>query len=215
MYNTSYSVLGVLISRVAGVSLGEFFRSRIFVPLGMKDTAFAVTPEKIGRLTTCYHTNAFNGQAEVFDGMQASGWATPPTFPSGSGGLVSTIDDYLLFASMMHNYGISASARILERRTVELMTSDHLTVAQKGHAPFVPDFWDQYGWGFGMSVVARCNNIGPSVGSFGWDGAFGTFWCSDPKEDMISILMMQRAMTPFLSQIESDFYSLAYQTIGD
>jgi CubicO group peptidase (beta-lactamase class C family) len=214
MYNTSSYVLGILIARAAGVSFEKFLTERIFEPLGMKDTAFNVPAEKLGRLATCYGTDAATGKLRVVDGPLDSGWASPPIFHSGGGGLVSTVDDYLAFGEMMLS-GRCQSGRLLARPTVQLMTADQLTTSQKVDSPFSADFWRKYGWGFGVSTIKLCDGIGPSVGSFGWDGAFGTCWCSDPKEELVAILMMQRVLTPFVEDIEIDFFTLAYQAIDD
>ena len=105
MYNTGADVLSVLIARASGQPLETFLRERIFEPLGMKDTGFSVPGHKLDRLATSYWTNFMSGKIEVFDEAKGGQWSRPPAFPSGAGGLVSTIDDYLAFGQMMLNNG--------------------------------------------------------------------------------------------------------------
>ena len=105
MYNTGSDVLGVLIARASGQPLETFLRERIFEPLGMKDTGFSVPAAKLDRLATSYWTDPETGALELFDEAASSRWSRPPAFPSGGGGLVSTVDDYLAFGQMMLNKG--------------------------------------------------------------------------------------------------------------
>jgi CubicO group peptidase (beta-lactamase class C family) len=216
MYHTGSDILGVLIARAAGMSLEDFLQTRIFAPLGMEDTAFSVPEGKLDRLATCYRTEAETGRLAVFDEARGGRWAHPPAFPSGGGGLVSTADDFLAFGRMMLHRGRHGAERLLARPTVELMTTDQLTPAQKAVSPFVPGFWDLRGWGFGLSVITRRDDVAWSPGSFGWDGGFGTSCYSDPHEDMVGILLIQRMMTsPVPGDLYTDFWTLAYQAIDD
>ena len=216
MYHTGSDMLGVLIARAAGTSLGEFLRERIFEPLGMKDTGFSVPETKLGRLATCYQTDVTGSRLAVYDEARGGLWARPPAFESGGGGLVSTADDYLAFERMMLGYGRHGAERILSRPAVELMTSDQLTPEQKAASPFFPGFWDTRGWGFGLSVITRRGGVALSPGSFGWDGGFSTSGYCDPREDMVGILLAQRLMQgPAGYQFHGDFWTLAYQAIDD
>src|SRR5436305_2374838 len=97
-----------------------------------------------------------------------SQWSRPPPFPSGAGGLVSTIDDYLAFGQMMLSQGKHGGERILSRLSVELMTTDHITPEQKAASAFVPGFWDSRGWGFGVSVITRRDDLAAVPGRYGW-----------------------------------------------
>jgi CubicO group peptidase (beta-lactamase class C family) len=97
-------------------------------------------------------------------------FASPPVFESGGGGLVSTVDDFLVFGLMMLNKGKHGRERILSRLSVELMTTDHITPEQKAASNFFPGFWDNRGWGFGMSVITRRNDVAAVPGRYGWDG---------------------------------------------
>src|SRR5437667_9640841 len=216
MYNTGSDVLGVLIARASGQQLEAFLRERIFEPLGMKDTSFSVPGHKLNRLATSYWTNFVSGKIEVYDDAKGGQWSRPPAFPSGAGGLVSTIDDYLAFGQMMLNKGRHGSERILSRLSVETMTTDQLTPEQKAVSGLAPGDFDSLGWGFGMSVVTRRDDVASVPGRYGWDGGMGTSWYSDPREEMVTILMTQRAWTsPSPPDVCFDFWTSAYQTIDD
>jgi CubicO group peptidase (beta-lactamase class C family) len=216
MYNTGADVLGVLIARVSGQPFETFLRERIFEPLGMKDTSFSVPGHKINRLVTSYWTNFMNEEIEVYDKAEGGQWSRPPAFPSGAGGLVSTIDDYLAFGQMLLNYGKHGSERILSRLSVETMTTDQLTPEQKAVSGLFPGDFDSLGWGFGMSVVTRRDDISSVPGRYGWDGGLGTSWNSDPREEMVTILLTQLAWTsPSPPNVRIDFLTSAYQTIDD
>src|SRR5205807_492868 len=195
MYNTGSDVLGVLIARASGQPFETFLRERLFEPLGMKDTGFSVPTASLERLATSYWTDPQSGQLVVYDEARGGQWSRPPAFPSGAGGLVSTIDDYLAFGQMMLNQGKYDNERILSRLSVELMTTDQLTPEQKAVSGLVPGSFDSLGWGFGVSVVTRRDDIAAVPGRYGWDGGMGTSWYSDPREQMVTILMTQRAWT--------------------
>jgi CubicO group peptidase (beta-lactamase class C family) len=216
MYNTGSEVLGVLISRVAGRSLEAFFRERIFEPLGMKDTAFSVPSAKLDRLPACYYTDFNTGKATLFDEARGGKFARPPAFESGAGGLVSTVDDLFAFGRMMLAKGKYGSERILSRLSVEVMTSDQLTSEQKAASPFAPGFWENRGWGFGVSVITRRDDVASVPGRFGWDGGYGTSWYCDPMEGLVGILMTQRVWdSPIAPAVQRDFWTTAYQAIDD
>jgi CubicO group peptidase (beta-lactamase class C family) len=190
MYNTGADVLSVLIARASGQPLEAFLRQRIVEPLGMKDTAFSVPDHKLNRLATSYWTNFVNGKIEVYDEAEGGQWSRPPAFPSGAGGLVSTIDDYLAFGQMMLNQSKFGSERILSRLSVETMTTDQLTPEQKAGSGLVSGFFDSHGWGFGMSVVTRRDDVSAVPGRYGWDGGMGTSWYSDPNSHQLEKLSM-------------------------
>lgn len=216
MYDTAANVTGVLIARATGVSLGEALRQRICEPLGMRDTAFTVAGANVDRLATAYERdNAATGEPVVEDGPDGR-WSRPRMFESGGGGLVSTADDYLAFASALLAGGTRHGERVLSRPSVTLMTSDHLTDAQKSVSGFWPGYFDTMGWGFGMSVRTRRTHLGPSVGSYGWSGFYGTAWYNDPAEEMTTILVMQRAHAGDQTlPVWLDFWTAVYQAIDD
>ncbi len=214
MYNTGSDVLGVLIARASGQPLETFLRERLFEPLGMKDTGFSVPEASLDRLATSYWTDPTSGKLTVYDEARGSQWSRPPAFPSGAGGLASTIDDYLAFGQMMLNRGIRGNERILSRLSVELMTTDQLTPEQKAVSGLFPGFFDSQGWGFGVSVMTRRDDIAAVPGRYGWDGGLGTSWYSDPREEMVIILMTQCAFAS-ASSPNVFFWTLAYQAIDD
>jgi CubicO group peptidase (beta-lactamase class C family) len=215
LYDTGSHILGILLARVTGKSLGAFLGERIFAPLGMKDTGFHVPEGKLDRLATCYWTDFKTGERIVFDEARGGRFAQPPAFESGSGGLVSTVDDYLAFARMMLNQGQGGNERILSRSSVELMTADHITAEQKAASPFFPGFWDNRGWGLGLSVFTRRDSV-MSAGSFGWDGGYGTSAYMDPNQDLIGILMTQRVWDePRAPAVLTDFWTRAYAAVSD
>lgn len=216
LYHMGSEILGVLIARASGRSLADFLRDRIFDPLGMKDTGFHLPEAKVSRLPTCYGSDMATGKLVVLHEARR-GYAVEPTaFESGGGGLVSTADDLLAFGRMMLNKGELGRDRILSRPSVELMTVDHLTPAQKANSQFFENFWDAHGWGFGMGVVTARDDVAGGPGRFGWDGAFGTSFWMDPREDLVGVFLTQRrpdvlAIAPFVR----DFWTAAYQLIDD
>lgn len=216
MYDLSMDVLGVLIARAAGQPLETFLRERIFEPLGMKDTGFSVPAGKLDRLAVSYEHDAKTGGLKVYDSADGeSQWSRPPAFPLAGGGLVSTVDDYLAFGQMMLSHGRHGNERILSRPSIELMTTDHLTPEQRaGAGIFLGD--GQRGWGFGLSRIIRRDEVAAVPGRYGWEGGLGTSWASDPKEDMVAILLMQVSWTsPEGPKIYSDFWTSVYQAIDD
>jgi CubicO group peptidase (beta-lactamase class C family) len=214
LYGIGSNVLSVLIARVSGQPLETFLRERLFEPLGMKDTSFSVPADKLNRLASCYIPNPATGALELFDGVQQSQWSRPPIFPSGANGLVSTLDDYLAFGQMMLSQGKHGGERILSRLSVEAMTTDQLTPAQKAMSslPQISGFFETCGWGFGVSVVTRRDDLASVPGRFGWDGGLGTSWFCDPKEDLVGIVLTQRL---YPLDLYRDFWTLAYQAIDD
>ena len=216
MYNTGSDVLGVLIARASGQTLDTLLRERIFEPLGMKDTGFSVPAGQLDRFVDSYWTNFQTGALELYDRAENGQWSRPPAFPSGGAGLVSTIDDYAAFGQMLLNKGTHGRTRILSRPAVETMTSDQLTTEQKAVSGLIPGYFDSHGWGFGVSVVTRRDDVAAPVGRFGWDGGLGTSWYADPSESLVGILMTQRAWTsPSPPPVCRDFWTLAYQAIDD
>jgi CubicO group peptidase (beta-lactamase class C family) len=214
LYNAGSEILGVLIARAAGKTLGDFLHERIFEPLGMKDTAFYVPQDKLDRFATTYMRDRDTGQLKVFDDPASERFTKPPAFENASGGLVSTADDFNAFAQMMLNGGRLGNERILSRPSVELMTMDQLTPEQKrGQELF---FNDNRGWGFGVSVFTRRDHLCGVPGRYGWEGGYGTSWYSDPKENLTGILLTQRMMeSPQMPAVMADFWTLVYQAIDD
>jgi CubicO group peptidase (beta-lactamase class C family) len=217
LYHMSAEILGVLIARVAGMPLSAFMRQRIFEPLGMKDTGFTVPEAHLGRVATCYKTDFSTGEITVLEEARSDLLARPCVFESGAGDqFVSTADDLLVFGTMMLNHGACGRERILSRPSVELMTTDQLTREQKAASPFFENFWDSRGWGLGLSIVTRRDDVAGVPGRFGWDGAFSTSLYVDPREDMVGVLMAQcRPGALRLPPLVLDFWTSAYQAIDD
>ncbi|SDT42781.1 serine hydrolase domain-containing protein [Bradyrhizobium canariense] len=214
LYNSGTEILGVLIARASGATLGEFTSERIFAPLGMKDTAFSVPEAKRERFATSYMRDHATQELKVFDDPVTGKFANPPLFENGSAGLVSTAGDFNAFAQMMLNGGRFRGERILSRPSIELMTSNQITSEQKlGSELF---FGDIRGWGMGLSVFTGRDDLCTTPGRFGWDGGYGTSWYSDPREQLTGILLTQRMMdSPQPPRAFADFWTLAYQAIDD
>jgi CubicO group peptidase (beta-lactamase class C family) len=207
-------VLGVLIERASGQPFDAFLSERIFEPLGMQDTAFSVPEAKLDRLTTSYVVNRA-GALQLFDAPTGH-WSSPPAFSSGGGGLVSTADDFLAFARLLLANGKHRNRRLLSRASVETMTTDHLTLSQKAVSGLYPGYFDSHGWGFGVSVVTERIDPAQPVGRYGWDGGLGTTWFNDPREDVVAILLTQRAFTsPVPPDVCVDFWTSVYQALDD
>jgi len=217
LYHMSAEILGVLIARASGTTLSAFMRERIFEPLGMKDTGFTVPKMQLGRVATCFQTDFSTGEVTVLEGAPNEILTSPCTFESGAGDqLVSTADDMLAFGRMLLNRGAYRKERILSRLSVELMTTDQLSSEQKAASPFFENFWDARGWGLGVSIVTRRDDVAGVPGRFGWDGAFSTSLYVDPHEEMVGVLMAQcRPGALRLPPVVLDFWTSAYQAIDD
>jgi CubicO group peptidase (beta-lactamase class C family) len=214
LYHMSSEILGVLIARVAGTTLGAFLQQRIFEPLGMVDTGFHVPQPKLDRLPPCYGTDMVTGQLVVLQEAAGGYAARPPAFESGAGGLVSTADDLLAFGRMMLGHARGRGEPILSRPSIELMTMDHLTAEQKRASPFFDNFWDTRGWGLGLGVITARQDLADVPGRFGWDGAFGTSWYVDPREGLVGIFLTQRRPDRLaIADFVLDFWTSTYQLL--
>ncbi|MGW0431530.1 serine hydrolase domain-containing protein [Micromonospora sp. NPDC003197] len=192
-YNVASLVLGVLVARAAGQSLSDVCRTRIFDPLGMTDTGFAVSSEDAGRLPGYYQTNRETGRSELQPYSVPSEWTVPPVFPSGASGLVSTVDDYLAFARLLLAKGTHQGRRLLSERAVELITTNHVTPEQAAGSGFL---LAGNGWGYGLGVVTQADDVSPVPGRYGWTGGYGTAWSNDPARGLVAIALTQH--TDFL-----------------
>ena len=188
-YGVNTDVLGRVIELVSGQSFESYLEENICKPLGMADTAFDVPPEKMARLAKLYE----NGPDGALREYTKPPYGTYPEkgrgFASGGGGLFSTADDYMRFAQMLLNGGRLGGRVVLGRKTVELMTANHLAGLEK---PFI-DGQGAEGFGLGGSVriaLAPGNTLG-SVGDFGWSGAATTVFRIDPKEGTVTLLLAQ------------------------
>ena len=175
MYNTGASVLGVLLARATGQPFAEVLRTRLFEPLGMRDTAFWTS--ETDRLATAY-----GGKPEglvVWDRPDGQ-WSRPPAFGDGAAGLICTADDLLAFSRML----LGGGAPVLGSEAVRAMCSDQLTESQKAFGGLGPGFFARKSWGYCQAVY--------DGGAFGWNGGLGTSWLADPSRDLTVIVMTQR-----------------------
>jgi CubicO group peptidase (beta-lactamase class C family) len=188
-YNAGSLILGVLVARAAGMSLPDFFRTRIFEPLAMEHTGFWLSPELTATLPSYYMTNQQTGVLERQNVSTPEEWNRPPVFPSAAGGLLSTVDDFLLFARMLLDGGRdSRGQQLLSARSVELMTTNHLSPEQMtSGGPIL----GKDGWGYGVGIVVQPDEHWPVPGRYGWSGGYGTVWFNDPRRHIVAIAMTQ------------------------
>jgi CubicO group peptidase (beta-lactamase class C family) len=205
LYGTSGQVLGVLVARATGKDLESAMYERIFGPLGMRDTGFTVPPAQSHRLTTFYAPDPETGELSVLDDPTDSWWSTPPSFPDAAGGLVSTVDDYWSFVSMVLAGGTLHGERVLSPESVALMTTDRLSRTQREASGL---FFGQVGsWGLGMAVPAA-GSAAPLPSGFGWDGGSGTTWRSNPSSGVTGMVFTQRqANSPSPPPVIEDFWA--------
>jgi CubicO group peptidase (beta-lactamase class C family) len=213
-YSLSVDVLGRLVEVLSGKPLDEFFRERIFAPLGMNDTYFFVPDNKLGRLAaayTYYHEKGLHRfpDSPIREGsfVYSAGYPYhgPRKLFSGGAGLVSTAMDYAVFCQMMLEEGKAGKVRLLSRKTVELMTHDQL-------GKIGPD--QGFGLGFGVEgIKSPLEELG-SAGAYAWGGFFYTAFSIDPKEQMIVVFMAQLHPAGGLT-LDRQVHELAYQAIND
>ena len=192
-YSHGTELLGIIAARIEGKGLQEVLSERVFEPLGMSDTGFWMAPEKRARGATMYRLDQHG--ALHHDAMGPVP-VRPPRFCQGGSGLVSTVDDYLRFARMLLGGGEVDGVRLLSEDSVRLMRTDRLTDEQKGQPFLGAPFWIGRGFGLNLSVVTDPQKsgllFGPGgAGSFGWPGAYGTWWQADPANDLILIYLVQ------------------------
>ncbi|MFD3491263.1 serine hydrolase domain-containing protein [Streptomyces sp. NPDC058690] len=205
LYNTCSDIQGVLIARASGRSLPEFLDERLFEPLGMVDTGFAVPGAKLDRFTSLYRIGP-NGDPQLVDAPGGQ-WSSMPAFPSGAGGLVSTLDDWLAFARMMLADGAFDGRRLLTPASVRRMTTDHLTPAQREASGL---FIEGQGWGFGGSVDIGTAEPWNVAGRYGWIGGTGTTGHLVPSTGTVMIMLSQLEMTgPKPPALMRDFWQYA------
>lgn len=215
-YSLADDVLGRFVEVVSGMPFDKFLASRLFQPLGMKDTGFFPPDDKVSRLATAYAYDEQKGLHPILDGQVMGGdggfqytadypYHGPHTYFSGGGGLTSTAEDYYRFCQMMLNGGELNGTRIISRKSVELMSHNHVVGKADG---------GNYGLGFGaVGEPSQLTELG-SVGSFDWGGFYFTSFVIDPKEDMVVVFMGQINPAGDLN-LSSKAISLAYQAIKD
>lgn len=187
-YSRSTDVIGALIERLADQPLDVFLNERILKPLDMHDTGFWVPPAQQHRIAEPFPIDPDSGNP-----VRLANVTKAPGFQSAGGGMVSTAHDYLRFARLLANGGALEGTRLVARKTLQLMTSDHLAempAAKNGPANYLPG--PAYGFGLGFAVRTAADGLTPgSVGDFNWSGLAGTYFWIDPAEDLIAIWLMQ------------------------
>ena len=216
-YSMSTDVLGRLVEVVSGMDLDRFIASRITGPLDMRDTGFMVPAENAGRIAEA-QVDPNSGERPPMSRTLT----TRPKFLSGGGGMVSTAPDYRRFTQMLLNGGTLEGVRLISRKTVELMSSDHLppgiafsgtTRAQFEESAPIPEFGQGFGLGFCVRKEAGRNPTPGSVGDFYWSGVHGTYFWIDPREQLIGVLML---CAPDLRRhYRALMRQLVYQAIAD
>jgi CubicO group peptidase (beta-lactamase class C family) len=202
LYNTCSDILGVLIARVSGRPLPEFLAERLFEPLAMTDTGFAVPAGKLNRFTSYYRTGPAGG-LELVDAPGGQ-WSSLPAFPSGAGGLAGTVDDWHRFARMLLADGAAGGRQLLSPASVRQMTTDQLTQSQRDASRL---FLEGQGWGFGGSVDVEAIDTWNVPGRYGWVGGTGTAAHLTPSTGTVTILLSQLEMAgPTPPALMRDFW---------
>ncbi len=202
-YGASFIVLGRVIEVVSGQSLPDFLRQQLFEPLGMVDSGFVVPEPQRSRVATIY-------QAKAGGGLQAGRSSFgDDTYPSGSGGLFSTAPDYLRFCQMLLNGGELDGRRLLSRKSIELVSTAHVAAIP---LPFLAG----QGYGLGVAVQQPGGDAGllGSAGTYGWSGAYNTYFRIDPREQLVILILVQLSPANDL-EIQYGFQNVAMQAIAD
>jgi len=217
-YGVSTDVCGYLVERFSGQPLDEFIGERIAAPLGMTDSGFHVRAEAADRFAACYQHVPSDGY-RLQDDPARSRYRQRPTFLSGGGGMVGTIDDYHRFARMLLGKGALDGRRLLGRKTVEYMARNHLPgncdLAAMGQPVFSETSYEGVGFGLGFSVVvdpAAANVLG-SPGEFAWGGAASTYFWIDPVEEVIAVFLTQ-LLPSSTYPIRRELKTLVYQALA-
>ena len=216
-YSAATDVVGFLVERIADMTLAEFFRQKIFEPLGMFDTDFIVPGDKRDRLATLYEINGEGALNKSSDDPD-SDYRERTRLHTGGHGLTSTAADYLRFAQLLLNKGELDSVRLLGRKTVELMTMNHLPPAllPMHYNGILNEPVHGIGFGLGFNIVvdvARSGTMG-ALGDLGWGGNAETYFWVSPQERLIAILMAQ-CIPSITYPIRNDFRTLVYQALVD
>jgi CubicO group peptidase (beta-lactamase class C family) len=198
-YSRSTDVVGRLVEVLSGMPLGDFFERHILAPLGMVDTAFHVPPRHHSRLAEAFAKDPDSGSA-----VQLLEVRDAPNFQSGGGGLVSTANDYARFLQMLLNGGTFDGCRLLSRKTIELMTADHLGPVTGSPDLLLPGHG--FGLGFAVRLQAGIAQVPGSIGQYFWGGLAGTTFWVDPAEQLIALLLIQ-------APAQRDYYRTLYRDL--
>jgi CubicO group peptidase (beta-lactamase class C family) len=218
VYSLSVDIQGYLVERISGKTLGEFMRENIWQPLGMKDTAFHIAPEKLGRLATLYAANPAGRLMPSDGGNVAMDFTKEPTMPSGGGGLLSTASDYVRFAQMLLNKGELGGTRLLAPSSVALMRTNRLPPPVTDSGEFGIGFFKinrGFGFGFDFGVYTDPGFISHPVGqgTYTWGGAAGTWFWIDPANDIVFVGMVQRVIAPGSPDMDTVTHESVYQAL--
>jgi CubicO group peptidase (beta-lactamase class C family) len=214
-YSVSTDVLGAIVERISGQSLSDYFAAHIFVPLGMTDTHFQLPAQKIDRMTDSYVFDPVQ-HMKPYDPGAKTAWANKPGYYSGGGGLLSTLSDYYQFCRMLLGKGTLNGTRIIGRKTLELMTANHLPgggdLTQHSKALFseAENAGGGFGLGFATTIDSAATGVPGSTGDFYWGGMFSTAFFVDPVEEIIMIFMTQlmpSSAYPVRREIKTMLYS--------
>ncbi len=206
-YGLSIDVLGYLVEKLSGKSLDQFFRERIFQPLGMKDTYFYLPAAKYSRLVPVYtpgNQHMVKADEKTFPGVNFDYPKTAGTYYSGGAGLSSTILDYAVFLQMMLNGGEYNGHRLLSRHTVEIMTMNQIGSLNVGK--------NKFGLGFEIYTKEGQAVLGETEGSFSWGGFYGTIYWADPAEHMVCLLFVQEWPFPH-GELSDKFKVMVYSAL--
>ena len=205
-------LLGCLAEVISGMSLDEFFKKRIFEPLGMKDTYFLVPKEKATRLVNLYREDS-TGKLVKATGNMLNGKTITPNYPleastyySGGAGLSSTIYDYAVFLQMLLNNGVYNGKRIISRNAVRMMTMNQIGDLSRGD--------DKFGLGFQVVTERGSARTPAQAGTFSWGGAFATSYWVDPKEKIVMLFYRQLQNTT-KGEVVEKFRALTYAAMND
>ncbi|WP_194422174.1 serine hydrolase domain-containing protein [Microbacterium abyssi] len=189
-YHHSFGILGILLSRIVGMPLGDHLRADLFEPLGMLDTGYTVPQDEAHRLPAAYRHHQTRGLVQI-EPAAAGFYVAPAPFDLSHAELVSTASDYATFARMLGADGRHDDRVILDRALLEQLRSDQVPASAKTDDSFFPGFWDGMGWGYGVAVETS----GPHTGRYGWSGGLGTDVSVDP-DGSFRLVMTQAEMGP-------------------
>jgi len=218
VYSVGVDIQGYLVEKLSGRPFGDFLRENIFTPLGMKDTAFFVAPEKANRFATMYAMAPGRGLVATDGGQVAMNYLKPPKMASGGGGLVSTATDYLRFSQMMLNGGELDGVRILSPLTMKVMRTNHLAPSIVKSNEFGISFFRinrAFGFGYDLGIFTHPALAGETVGkgSAMWEGAAGTWFWLDPENDLTFVGMIQRLIASGSPDMGSETRRAVYQAL--
>ena len=217
-YSVSTDVCGYLVEHFSGMKLDKYFQKHIFDPLGMEDTGFSCAKEKVDRLASLYEQHPKKGPVLVDPGGAKTARVKKRKMLSGGGGLLSTMSDYYRFCSMLLNQGELDGTRIIGRKTLAIMASNHLPdhkdLTEMSQSAFSETTYQGVGFGLGFSVIldpVKTQSL-TDVGEYGWGGAASTVFWVNPKEEMVVIFLTQ-LLPSSTYQVRRELRSLVYSSL--